>query len=151
MVSHAASWYEAAGALATDPAVQTNDERDTSREDGAKMRETVNAVVAEYDKIGAGEMAQQCLDASRIVQIAESKTGWKEIVFLIAALASFTVALFITKVRLFRHRCGSFHAASWAVSPLFMVIGSLLEGHGICMLEQNSMTRLIIVSMLRNP
>ncbi len=98
MVSHAASWYEAAGALATDPAVQTNDDRDTPREDGAKMRETVNAVVAEYDKIGAGEMAQQCLDASRIVQIAESKTGWKEIVFLIAALASFTVALFITKV-----------------------------------------------------
>lgn len=98
MVSHAASWYEAAGALATDPAAQTNDERDSSQEDGSKMRATVNAIVAEYDKIGAGEIVQQCLDASRIVQIAESKTGWKEIVFLIAALASFTVALFITKV-----------------------------------------------------
>lgn len=96
--AHAMSWYDAVGALATDPVAQVDNMRDAAAKDGAKMRAVVNAVVSEYDKIGAGSIAQQCLDASRIVQIAESRTGWKEIVFLIAVIVSLAVALFITKV-----------------------------------------------------
>lgn len=95
---YAASWYEAAGALAADPAADVEDEQDTTSDDGAKMRATVESVVSEYDKIGVRDIAQQCLDASRIVQIAESRTGWKEMVFIVAVIASLALALFITKV-----------------------------------------------------
>lgn len=71
---------------------------ESEREDAANLRETMNAVVAEYDKIGAGELARQCIDASRIVQIAENPSGWREILFLFAGLASLLAALFITKM-----------------------------------------------------
>lgn len=90
-----ASWYETAGVLAG-----TTEEPigGPKGEDGVRMRETVEAVVFQYDRIGAGELARQCLDASRIVQIAEHPTGWREMLFLIAGLASLTAALFITKL-----------------------------------------------------
>lgn len=52
---------------------------------------------------------------------------------------------------LFVHKCGCFHAALMADNALFMDIFAVLLGHGISMFEQNSMTRLIIVSMFRNP
>ena len=94
----ATSWYEAADVLAIDPSALTDDGLGQKNADGANMREKADAIVAEYDKIGAGEMVQQCLDASRIVQIAESRTGWKEVVFLVAAFVAFTVSLFITKI-----------------------------------------------------
>ena len=72
---------------------------DTStREEAERLRQTMRAIVAEYEKIGAGELAQQCIDASQIVQIAENPTGWREMLFLLAGLVSLLAALFITKV-----------------------------------------------------
>ena len=68
------------------------------REDAERFRETMRSIVAEYDKIGAGELARQCIDASRIVQIAENPSGWREILFLLAGLVSLIAALFITKI-----------------------------------------------------
>lgn len=69
-----------------------------TRAEAEKFRHTMQAVVAEYDKIGAGVLARQCLDASRIVQIAENPSGWREILFLLAGLVSLLAALFITKI-----------------------------------------------------
>ena len=124
----ASSWYDtagilAAGAISSSPAnteesggkgnpgdgasstktskteTRTKSSREKSaREDAAKLRKTMNAIVREYDKIGAGELARQCIDASRIVQIAENPTGWREILFLLAGLVSLIAALFITKL-----------------------------------------------------
>lgn len=97
MDAKALSWYEVAGELAGS-GVETDDGAVTGADDGERMRETVEAVVAQYDQIGAGELARQCLDASRIVQIAEHPTGWRELLFLVAGLVSLTAALFITKL-----------------------------------------------------
>lgn len=69
-----------------------------AREEAERFRQTMRAIVAEYDRIGAGELAQQCIDASRIVQIAENPSGWREILFLLAGLVSLIAALFITKI-----------------------------------------------------
>lgn len=87
------SWYDAAGALAAGVGTPS-----ATHEEAERFRETMRAVVAEYDKIGAGELAQQCIDASRIVQIAENPSGWREILFLLAGLVSLIAALFITKI-----------------------------------------------------
>ena len=87
------SWYDAAGALAAGVGTPS-----ATHEEAEKFRETMRAVVAEYDKIGAGELAQQCIDASHIVQIAENPSGWREILFLLAGLVSLIAALFITKI-----------------------------------------------------
>lgn len=70
----------------------------SAKEEAERLRQTMRAIVAEYDRIGAGELAQQCIDASRIVQIAENPSDWHEILFLLAGLVSLIVALFITKI-----------------------------------------------------
>ena len=101
------SWYDAAGALSSGPAISGHaggDDADGSSDDGAKMRETVETIVSEYDKIGAGPLVRQCMDASRIVEIAENPTGIRELVFLLAGIISLVVALFVTK-----HLAGMFH------------------------------------------
>ena len=97
MEAWASSWYEVAGELAGS-GENTNEGEVAAEDDGERMRETVEAVVAQYDQIGAGDLARQCLDASRIVQIAEHPTGWRELLFLVAGLVSLTAALFITKL-----------------------------------------------------
>ncbi len=70
----------------------------SAKDEAERLRQTMRAIVTEYDRIGAGELAQQCIDASRIVQIAESPSGWREILFLLAGLISLIAALFITKI-----------------------------------------------------
>ncbi len=125
-VARGMTWYEAAGALAAGPAASggagsgsaapsegggsgrggsgwiggevQRTEAASARAEAAKFRSTMDAVVAEYDRIGAGALARQCLDASRIVEIAENPSGWREIVFLAAGLVSLLAALFITKL-----------------------------------------------------
>ena len=93
-----ASWYETAGMLAGAGETEEVASGAAAEDDGERMRETVETVVAQYDQIGAGELARQCLDASRIVEIAEHPTGWREMLFLLAGLVSLTAALFVTKL-----------------------------------------------------
>lgn len=66
--------------------------------EGEKIRNAVSSVIVRFDKIGLGNFAQQCFDASRIVQIAENPNGWRELVFLMSGLIALIISLFVTKV-----------------------------------------------------
>lgn len=66
--------------------------------DGEKIREAVAIVVARFDHIGCGNIAQECFNASRIVQIAENPNGWRELLFLMSGLVALIISLFVTKV-----------------------------------------------------
>lgn len=98
LASAAMSWYDAVWALASGSSTlsQKSNGMAGSGNDGAKMRQAAETVVAEYEKIGAGEIAQQCIDASRIVEIAEQPTGLREMAFLLASIISLFLALMVT-------------------------------------------------------
>ena len=103
----ATSWYDTAGALTAGGAagVSGGDAKRAAREasireDAIAFRQKMDAVVAQYDRISpeAGNLARQCIDASRIVDIAEHPTSFREIVFLAAVAIALIVSLFVTKI-----------------------------------------------------
>lgn len=82
-----------------DQSVSSPEVNDTRKiTEGEKIRNAVSSVIVRFDKIGLGNFAQQCFDASRIVQIAENPNGWRELVFLMSGLIALIISLFVTKV-----------------------------------------------------
>ena len=107
-VSSPTSWYDAAGALAAGAMLgdQSEDravgepEDSRVREDAMRFREAVETALAQCDRLApaAGDLARQCIDASRIVEIAEHPTSVREMAFLLVVVLSLLASLFVTKI-----------------------------------------------------
>ncbi len=103
-VCNASSWYVTAGALAEGAALAqvgntklAGGQDRADAEKAAEQKKNLSKTVSELDKIGGGDVAQMCIDASHLDDIIENPTGWREIYFIVAGLVALIVSLFITK------------------------------------------------------